>query len=66
MADFFYWSGDDACTDEPEWMTAAIADGRVKVEAGGTEDVFLVINGRPFPRQSVITRRDVEGAAAPS
>ena len=62
MVDIFCWTGDTNSSDEPEWMTEALADGRAYVEAGGTKGVVLVINGRRFPRFSVITRRDVEEA----
>ena len=59
MEDIFYWTGDGDSTREPRWMVEALADGRVRIEAGGTVDVHLIINGRRFARFSVITRRDV-------
>jgi hypothetical protein len=62
MADIFYWTGDGASTEVPDWMKKALEDGRAWVEAGGSEGVVLVINGRRFPRFSVIARRDVEGS----
>lgn len=59
--DYFWWTGDDDSTDEPEWLVADLESGRVKIENAGTPDVCLVIDGKRFPRFSVITRRDIEG-----
>jgi hypothetical protein len=60
MADIFYWTGDDNSSVEPDWMTAGLRAGTVRVEKGGTPEVYLVIHGKRFPRFSVITRRDLE------
>ena len=59
--DYFWWTGDDDSGEEPEWMVAAVKAGKVRIENGGTAEVCLVINGKHFPRFSVIMRRDVEG-----
>jgi hypothetical protein len=64
MADIFYWTGDDNSGDEPDWMTAGLKAGTVRVEKGGTPEVYLVIHGKRFPRFSVITRHDVERFAS--
>lgn len=62
MADFFYWSSDDDSTDQPRWMTAALDAGIVRIEKGGTPEVCLVIDGRRFPRNSLIMRSGLDAA----
>ena len=60
MIDFFRWTGDHERSDEPEWIVAALADGRAVIEASGAESVSLVIDGLRFNRGSTILRSDVE------
>ena len=60
MIEFFCWTDDEKGGDEPEWLVAALTDGRIVIEASGTQGVCLVINGRRFRRGSTILRSDVE------